>query len=398
LQQAKADAEQAREEAERANAAKSEFLSRMSHELRTPMNAILGFGQLLAMDDLDDEQRDGVEQILKGGQHLLSLINEVLDISRIEAGELSLSVEPVPAGEIVQEVRELLEPLAVAGNIQLRGEFPLTSKLYIQADRQRLKQVLLNLLSNAIKYNRAGGNVTFNCAETAGHRLRVSITDTGLGLSPQDIQKLFMPFERLEAGRGQVEGTGLGLAHSKRLVEVMGGEIGVESTLGQGSTFWVEFPVVDTPLQQMDAGAEKLRGAASPLLSQSKTAKQRTILYIEDNLSNMRLIERLLSRHPDVELLTAMLGSLGLDLAREHQPHLILLDLHLPDINGDEVLQQLQANEATRAIPVVMLSADATPRQIERLRAAGARDYLTKPLNVKRFHQMLDDNLNSVKH
>jgi PAS domain S-box-containing protein len=376
-------------EAARANREKSEFLSRMSHELRTPLNAILGFAQLLEMDTLSPEQRESLEHILKGGRHLLELINEVLDIARIEAGRLAISLEPVPLTGVMQEVLDLITPLAAKANVHVRAESAGHPERYILVDRQRTKQVLLNLLSNAVKYNHPGGAVTLACAETPEGRLRIKISDTGPGIPPERIDRLFTPFERLGAEQTGVEGTGLGLALSKRLVDAMGAMLGVNSTVGKGSTFWVEFAQAERPVQRREAGTpdvpRRAEGDAFPTT--------RTVLYIEDNLSNFELIRHLLSHHPGFELLPAMQGRLGLDLAREHRPHLILLDLHLPDIPGDEVLRRLRADPQTAGIPVIVVSADAMPAQIDRLLEAGALAYLTKPLDIKRFLDLVNQIL-----
>jgi len=391
LRLANEEAEAARREAESANTAKSEFLSRMSHELRTPLNAILGFGQILEMDDLPPKRRENVHHILKAGNHLLELINEVLDISRIEAGALALSLEPVPVDSSVHEVLDLVRPLTLAGNIELLNDIPLGSDWHVLADRQRLKQGLLNLISNAIKYNRNGGYVRTLAEERDdGKVLRIAVLDSGIGLSEHDITRLFTPFERLGAAHTRIEGTGIGLALTKRLVEAMGGSIGVSSTLGEGSTFWIELPLVPSPLQRTQEQRE-----APQAVVESSALERKTVLYIEDNLANLQLIEALLEDRADIRLLTAMQGSTGLYIAFEHRPDLVLLDLHLPDINGDEVLRRLQANAATRNTPVVIISADATPGQIERLLAAGAKKYLTKPFNVVELLRVLEENLTS---
>ncbi|HLW47044.1 MAG TPA: ATP-binding protein [bacterium] len=390
---AEAAIKEAKLEAERANQAKSEFLSRMSHELRTPLNAILGFAQLLGMDSLSSQQSENLEYILKGGRYLLELINEVLDIARIEAGRLAISLEPVATREAVEGVLDLMRPVAAEMNVQLNGGGPSPPERYILADAQRLKQVLLNFLSNAIKYNHRGGIVTLGYEETPAGRLRIEVSDTGPGIPPDKMERLFIPFERLGAERTSTEGTGLGLALSKRLVEAMGGTLGVESTVGKGSTFWAEFPVVKGPLARLTPHQPEEPGADG-LDASSDIA---TVLYVEDNLSNLELIQRLLTRRPGVRLLPAMQGQLGFDLARRHHPDLILLDLHLPDIPGDEVLRRLQAAPDTQNVPVVVISADATPSRIARLLAAGAWQYLTKPLDVKRFLALLDEALKAPK-
>lgn len=377
----------AKEAAEAANHAKSEFLSRMSHELRTPLNAILGFGQLLEMDSLSADQRESVDQILKGGRHLLDLINEVLDIARIEAGRLSLSLEPVALKDLVEESLDLIRPLAAQRSIKIEHSL-FEDGQHVMADRQRLKQVLLNLLSNAVKYNRDGGSVTIAYHERPGELLRLSVADTGPGISPSDRARIFVPFERLQAAQAAVEGTGLGLALSKGLVEAMGGTIGVESTEGQGSTFWVELQ------QAVPAAEEFAEMEATKMAAQDGAPRRiRTILYVEDNISNLKLIEHAMTRRPDIRLITAMLGRLGLDLAREHRPDLILLDLHIPDLRGDELLRQLREDPRTKDIPVIMLTATATPKEVERLTAAGARAYLTKPVDIKALFGKLDEIL-----
>jgi PAS domain S-box-containing protein len=391
LEQAVEAHQLAREEADKANLAKSEFLSRMSHELRTPLNAILGFGQVLEMGDLPPKKQESVQHILKAGQHLLELINEVLDISRIESGHLSLSLEPVSVQSAVREVLDLLCPLAVSEAIELVNEIPADEEWHILADRQRISQVLINLVSNAIKYNSDGGRVIIVAQEMAdAHLLRLEVRDTGAGLSAGDLGKLFTPFERLGATRAGIEGTGIGLVLSQRLVQAMGGQIGVESTPGEGSTFWIVFPLAKSPLG--DASGHGT-GSSDVQVSGEPTVPRCKILYIEDNLPNLKLIEMVLAERDDIRLLSAMQASTGLDLATRQNPNLILLDLHLPDINGDEVLRRLRSNKATAHIPVVMISADATPSQIERLLALGARDYLTKPLNVKQFISVLDKHL-----
>jgi signal transduction histidine kinase/CheY-like chemotaxis protein len=375
---------EAKQDAERANLAKSEFLSRMSHELRTPMNAVLGFAQLLELDSPRAEQRESLGQILKGGRHLLGLIDEVLDISRIEAGHLSVSLEPVPLGDVIHEALDLIHPLAEKWNVRFAGVPARAADRFVLADRQRLKQVLLNFLSNAAKFNRPDGTVTVSVDDVSGERLRLTVTDTGLGIPPAKMARLFTPFDRLGAEETGVEGTGLGLALTRRLVEAMGGTVGADSAVDRGSTFWVELCRVEGP-----AGTVTLPAEASAQTSRSAG----TVLCIEDNLPNLRLVEGVLAHRPAVKLLSAMQGGLGLELAQEHLPSLILLDLQLPDIPGTEVLRRLQRDPRTRQIPVVVLSADATPGQTKRLLADGAREFLTKPLDVKELLRVLDEVL-----
>jgi PAS domain S-box-containing protein len=373
----------AREHAEKANREKSEFVSRMSHELRTPLNAILGFGQLLEMDDLNDEQRESVQQVLRSGRHLLQLIDEVLDISRVESGHLDVSLEPVAVGEVIVESLDMVRPLAASQGISLEPVLAPPCDLHVSADRQRLKQVLLNLLSNAVKYNREDGNVTVGCTEVGGSALRIVIGDNGCGIPEEKMARLFRPFERLGAEETGVAGTGLGLALSQRLVRAMGGRLTAESTVGEGSLFSVELPVVADPLVAQSAEIKRLHPALGG------GGDERTVLYVEDNLSNLRLVERILSQHPGVRLVPAMKGRLALELARERCPDLVLLDLHLPDIRGEDVLEQLRADPATQRAPVVVISADATAARIQRLLDAGARDYLTKPLELRRFLEVV---------
>lgn len=375
----------AKEEAERANAAKSEFLSRMSHELRTPLNSILGFAQLFELEAQTPEARENVEQILKGGHQLLRLIDEVLDISRIEAGRMALTIEPLPVELIFNATLTLMRPMAAARKVQLGS---LECDREVLADEQRLQQVLLNLISNAIKYNREGGRVSFGCSETATNTLRLTLRDTGMGISPADQEKLFVPFERVGEMQKKVEGIGLGLAISKRLIELMGGAIGVESELGTGTTFWIELPLRRPLPEGPDAEPS---GEIESQGSKSKIGK--TLLYIEDNPSNLALIEQIMAFRPHVKMHAAQHPVLGLEMAREHLPDLILLDLHLPDMNGDVVLARLRADPATAHIPVVMISAVAMGAEIERLKKLGASAYLTKPFDVSEFLSVLDDAL-----
>lgn len=370
------------EVAEQANRAKDEFLSRMSHELRTPLNAILGFGQLLQTSPLGPADAESVEQILKGGRHLLDLINEVLDIARIESRTLSLSIEPVSVHEVVREAVDLVLPLAAKRGVAVQasgsGQGP-----FVLADRQRLKQAMLNLLANAVKYNHEGGTATVSVDRIADS-ITIRVTDTGPGLRSEDQERLFSPFDRLGAERTGIEGTGLGLALTKALVEGMGGSIGVESEIGTGSTFWLALRPAEDP-SSIEEPARSMPAGDVGLIH--------TILCIEDDPSDLRLIERILANRPGVRLLKAVQGRMGLDLAREHHLDLIVVDVHLPDISGEHVIRSLRNGPATGRIPVIVTSADATPKQRKRLIAAGATEYLSKPLNVKRFLAAVDEAL-----
>ena len=378
-------------EAEAANRAKSEFLSRMSHELRTPMNSILGFAQLLERAPLPANQVRGVQHILTAGRHLLRLINEVLDIARIESGRQQLSLEPVRLDGVLQEALVLSRPLAAQAGVSLRMGEPPAGTLFVRADRQRLVQVLLNLLSNAVKYNRPGGDVRVEwemgpCAgDGAGVRLRVR--DTGRGIAPEQRDQLFVPFARLGAEYSDVEGTGLGLALSRRLVESMGGELVLESSGAGGSSFAVQLQAACDPLERL---AQRPASPAPAAFPGAAPGEPVTLLYVEDNLANLSLVETILAARPGWRTIPALQGRLGAELAREHDPDLVLLDLHLPDVQGDEVLRRLRLDPRTAHIPVVMISADATPRTMHRLRAQGADAYLTKPLDVDEFLSTID--------
>lgn len=377
--------EDARREADRANMAKSDFLARMSHELRTPMNAIIGFAQLLELAETDPDNIDSLDQISKAGRHLLTLINEVLDITRIEAGALSLSVEAVGVDEVIAETIELLRPLATQEGISLavreNGD-----ERYALADRQRLKQILLNLGGNAIKYNRRAGSVFITVDDDAEHT-SIFVRDTGHGISPAQAEKLFEPFERLGADQRGIEGTGLGLALSQGLAAAMHGEITVAATGEEGSTFRLVLQRADAPEPSLPIVAAEQTATAAP------NGVQRTVLYIEDNPANLRLVEKIFRRRPGLQLLTSDEGRAGIELARTRAPALILLDMHLPDLDGEQVLAHLQQDPATASIPVVALSAEATRGTIERFLAAGGVDYITKPIDVSAFLRVVDSIL-----
>ncbi|MCK6538966.1 MAG: ATP-binding protein [Anaerolineales bacterium] len=388
----RAEAERlAREIAEQASRAKSEFLSRMSHELRTPLNAILGFAQLMMMDEMKPEHERGTKQIYKSGRHLLDLVNEVLDIARIEAGRMHISPEPVHLEEAIHEVVELIRPMAEARRLSLHLKIPSSKDVFVLADRQRLKQVLLNLLANAVKYNREGGRITVTASLNIEGRLRLQVRDSGVGIPPEKMTRLFIPFDRLGSETEDQEGTGLGLALSRGLVEAMGGRIGAESILGVGSVFWIELKLVTERLKEV------ILAEVDENLTERMRAGRGVVLYVEDNLANINLVEAIMERLPGVKLMAAMQGRLALSLANEHQPDLILLDLHLPDIHGAEVLHWLKADPATRHIPVIVISADATSSKIEELRNLGAHNYLTKPIDVKEFLKVIVDHIDASK-
>ena len=373
--------------AEKANRAKTEFLSSMSHELRTPLNAILGFTQLMesGYPSPTVSQKRNLEQILKAGWYLLELINEVLDLALIESGKVTLSREPVSLGEVMLECRAMIEPQAQKRGIGItfpRFEVP----AFVSADRTRVKQVLINLLFNAIKYNRPGGSVDVVCTLRPPSSIRISVRDTGAGLAAEQVAQLFQPFNRLGKESGAEEGTGIGLMVTKRLVDLMGGAIGADSTVGVGSVFWIELGLTGAP-QFVDQKAGRAALAPPPVADGTPL---RTVLYVEDNPANLELVEQLVARRPDLRMLSAADGALGIEFARTCQPELILMDINLPGISGIEALKILRADPATAHIPILALSANAAARDIERGLEAGFFNYLTKPIKVDQFMDALD--------
>ena len=388
LQKTNVELELAKSAAEKANLAKSDFLSSMSHELRSPLNAILGFAQLMesASPAPTDSQKESIAQILQAGWHLLKLINEILDLSVIEAGRVSLSTEPVSLTEVMSECQAMLEPEAQQRGIGMT--FPqFQSPIFVSADRTRLKQVVINLLSNAIKYNKEHGTVVVACGASTPGCTRISVSDTGAGLSPDKVAQLFQPFNRLgQEAVGGVAGTGIGLVVTKRLVKLMGGNLGVESTVGTGSVFWCDLissdpPQLETETAEADAHDKTPLPIGMPL---------HTLLYVEDNQANMKLVEQIIARRPDVRLLTAVNAHLGIEIARKEQPTVILMDINLPGISGVAAMEILHGDPSTAHIPVVALSANANPRDIEIGLAKGFFRYLTKPIKIKEFADTLN--------
>ncbi|MGO8972599.1 MAG: PAS domain S-box protein [Steroidobacteraceae bacterium] len=388
LEETNVQLERAKIAADKANLAKSEFLSSMSHELRSPMNAILGFAQLMesASPPPAPSQKSSIDQILQAGWYLLELINEILDLALIESGKLSLSLEPISLTDVLSDCQAMIEPQALRGDIHLSFPPAGAKHLCVRADRTRLKQVLVNLLSNAIKYNRTGGTVEVTSGITNAGRTRISCRDTGGGLSPEQVAQLFQPFNRLGQEGGATEGTGIGLVVSKRLVELMGGEIGAESAVGIGSVFWIELTTTTSVELAVGSSAMKAVGGTQP----QGGLRTRTVLCVEDNPANLMLVENVIARRPDIRLLTARDGSSGVAIARIARPDVILMDLNLPGISGIDALHLLAEDPLTASIPVIALSANAMPRDIERGLQAGFFRYLTKPIKVPEFLETLD--------
>ncbi|MGD1084943.1 MAG: PAS domain S-box protein [Verrucomicrobiota bacterium] len=392
LQESNAEMESAKSAAEKANLAKSDFLSSMSHELRSPLNAILGFAQLMesASPSPTASQAESIAQILQAGWHLLKLINEILDLAVIESGKVSLSPESVSLSEVMFECQAMMEPVAQQHGIRMTfPRFEDVRSFFVKADRTRLKQVIINLLSNAIKYNQERGTVVVDCAVSAPERIRIRVADTGAGLPPEKLAQLFQPFNRLGQEAGGEAGTGIGLVVTKRLVELMEGVLGVESTVGVGSVFWCELLSAAAP--QLGVQSREVEASLPPHLPAG--ASRRTLLYVEDNPANMKLVEQLIARCPDIQLLTAVNGTLGIQIARAAQPQVILMDVNLPGISGIEAFKILREDPATAHIPVVALSANAMPRDIAMGLELGFFRYLTKPIKVKEFMDTLNEAL-----
>jgi PAS domain S-box-containing protein len=388
--QAELELKKALAAADKANRAKSDFLSNMSHELRTPLNAILGFAQLLgsASPPPAAPQKRSIDQILKAGWYLLELINEILDLALIESGTLTMSNEPVSLAEVLSECRAMIEPQARSRGISM--SFPeFAAPSFVTADRTRVKQVLINLLFNAIKYNRPEGSVAVECSRAASGAVRISVRDTGEGLSPEQLDQLFQPFNRLGKESGSVEGTGIGLVVTKRLVELMGGKIGVDSVVGVGSVFWAELALAQAP----SFAALESRGRTVPDAAAASGTALRTILYVEDNPANLELVEQLIARRPDLRLLSAADGKLGIEYARACLPEVILMDINLPGLSGTEAMAFLRSDPLTAHIPIIALSANAVPRDIQKGLDAGFFNYITKPIMVSKFMEALDGAL-----
>jgi PAS domain S-box-containing protein len=379
--------------AEKANLAKSEFLSSMSHELRSPLNAILGFAQLMESDvtPATPSQKASIDEILRAGWYLLELINEILDLAQIESGKLSLSPEPTSLAEVMLECQAMIEPQAQQHGIRMT--FPqFDVPCFVAADRTRLKQVLINLLSNATKYNKAGGSVVVDLSGSTPERIRINVRDTGAGLAPEKLAQLFQPFNRLGQEHGAEQGTGIGLVMSKRLVELMGGVLGVESSVGSGSVFWCELDAAAAP--EIEAKPAEL--ALAEGMQPESGVPLRTLLYVEDNPANLKLVEQLIARRPTLRLLTAVDSNQGIQLARAQQPDVILMDINLPGISGIEAMKILRDDPTTAHIPIVALSANAMPRDVAKGLEAGFFSYLTKPIKVPEFMAALDAALHSA--
>lgn len=390
LERINAELALAMEAANSASTAKSSFLSSMSHELRTPLNAILGFAQILTSDTLPTtiaQKREFASHILKSGRHLLSLINEILDLAKVESGTVALSMEPVALDDMLAECRDMVEPMGRPRKIRML--FPEATGAVVLADRTRFKQVLLNLLSNAVKYNREMGAVVLDCAVLGQQRVRLSVQDTGLGLRADQLDALFQPFNRLGQENGSEEGTGIGLVVTRRLVELMGGTIGVSSSVGVGSVFWIELALTEPVRTALPSGAVlALERRDAPHHGASHT-----LLYVEDNPANLRLVQEIVGFRTDLRLLSAHDAHLGIEMARAHNPDLILMDINLPGMSGSDALAELRRDPRTSRIPVLALTANAMPRDVEKGLHAGFYRYLTKPIHIDEFNAAIDSTL-----
>ncbi|MDI1334591.1 MAG: PAS domain S-box protein, partial [Lacunisphaera sp.] len=388
LQEKNVELQCAKALAEKANRAKSDFLSSMSHELRSPLNAILGFAQVMEVANPAPSaaQLKCINHILQAGWHLLKLINEILDLAKIESGKLSLSPESVSVAEVLLECKGFMEGQAKKRGIRMT--YPgFDVPCFVHADRTRLKQILINFLSNAIKYNCEQGKVEVTCEVVTPGRLRISIIDTGAGLPPEQLAQLFQPFNRLGQESGAEEGTGIGLVVAKQLIELMRGAIGVESTIGKGSVFWFELMVSAKPQFAGESGpAETL--ADEPAVPTG--GRVRNVLYVEDNLANLKLVEQLIMTRSDLRLLSAETGHLGIKMAHAYQPEVVLMDINLPDISGYDVLSILAKDVVTARIPVIALSANAMPYDIQKGLRAGFFRYITKPIKIAEFMETLN--------